>query len=225
LQRIRHLMLTGYNKNIVKFEELVRANREKRNHEGWCFIKYFLLQEQLAFVLEMLGLHSESLVQYDELDAMFSQFILNSVFGEKGSWLRTFEQSFSSFHGISINKKGMTKIRQKIVDQSVSLLEFRSYLFERQCLLLNASGKPWEIAERLLPFLFSTLREIEALRIETPAGSLACWQFTCALEVLNLCDQVQESKDIFKCSQYSAPIWNLAKDKVNFILNPTLKCF
>jgi len=35
----------------------------------------------LAFALEMLGLHDEALVQYDELDAMFTQFILNSQVG------------------------------------------------------------------------------------------------------------------------------------------------
>ncbi|XP_055640187.1 trafficking protein particle complex subunit 10 [Toxorhynchites rutilus septentrionalis] len=214
LQRIRHLMLAGYNKNIVKYEELIRSNRENRIQENWNFIDYFLLQEQLAFVLEMLGQHSEALVQYDELDALFSQFILNSVYGEKQKWLSIFDQPLYAFHGISLNATKMEETRKKIINQSVNLLEFRSYLFERQCLLLDASGTPWEIAERLLPFLFSTLREIEALKLETPEGALACWEFICALEVLNLCDKVQESKDMHKCSQYSAAIWNLAKDKL-----------
>lgn len=31
----------------------------------------------------MLGLHDEALIQYDELDAMFTQFILNSQVGSK----------------------------------------------------------------------------------------------------------------------------------------------
>jgi hypothetical protein len=37
----------------------------------------------MAFVLEMLGLYEEALVQYDELDALFTQFILNSNVGGK----------------------------------------------------------------------------------------------------------------------------------------------
>lgn len=45
-------------------------------------------------------------------------------------------------------------------------------------------------------------------------GSLACWEVICALEVLNLCDDVIETNDKYKCCQYSAPIWNLAKDKL-----------
>jgi hypothetical protein len=40
-------------------------------------------QEELAFVLEMLGLYDEALVQYDELDAVFTQFVLNSNVGGK----------------------------------------------------------------------------------------------------------------------------------------------
>ena len=36
------------------------------------------LQEELAFVLEMLEVYDEALVQYDELDALFTQFVLNS---------------------------------------------------------------------------------------------------------------------------------------------------
>uniref|UniRef100_A0A7G3AZJ4 Putative transmembrane protein n=1 Tax=Lutzomyia longipalpis TaxID=7200 RepID=A0A7G3AZJ4_LUTLO len=214
LQRIRHFMLTGYNRNITKYEELIRANREKRNHEGWSFVKYFLLQEELAFVLEMLGLYSEALIQYDELDALFSQFILNSVFGEKQKWLETFEKAINAFPGISINRKKMIAVRKKIENNTATLLDFRGYLFERQCVLLQAAGKPWEIAERLLPFLFGTIREVDALKLETLDGSMACWEFICALEVLKIYDEANETSDITKCFQYCAPIWDLAKDKL-----------
>lgn len=221
LQRIRYLMLCGYNRNILKYEELIRANREKRNHEGWNFINYFLLQEKLAFVLERLGLYSEALIQYDELDAMFSQFILNSLHlagNEKPIWLKTFEKPFISFHGInittSINDNGILENHKKIQQNTATLLEFRSYLFQRQLYLLNLIDKQWEIAERLLPFFFATLREIETLKIDTIDGSLACWQFICALEVLQLCDETVESKEDTNIFQYSAPIWNLAKDKL-----------
>lgn len=215
LQRIRLLMLNGYNRNINKYEELIRANRETRNQDGWCFVKYFLLQEELAFVLEMLGLHSEALIQYDELDAMFSQFILNSVFGEKPKWLKIFQKPFSTFHGITMNNRHMMKeVRMKIQEKSITLLEFRSYMFERQSIILNVAGKTSEIAERLLPFLFSTLRELEALKIEMVDGALDCWEFVCALEVLDVCETAIEAKDTDDIFKHSAPIWNLAKDKL-----------
>lgn len=214
LQRIRHLMLTGYNRTINKYEELIRANRETRNQDGWCFIKYFLLQEELAFVLQMLGLHSEALIQYDELDAMFSQFILNSMFGEKPKWLEVFQRPFSSFHGITMNNRYLKEVRRKIEDKTITLLEFRSYLFERQAIILKSADKTSEIAERLLPFLFSTLRELDALKIEMIDGALACWEFICGLEVLNVCEAAIESNNTSNIFKYTAPIWNLAKDKL-----------
>ena len=36
------------------------------------------LQEELAFAYEMMGLYEDALIQYDELDALFSQFVLNA---------------------------------------------------------------------------------------------------------------------------------------------------
>lgn len=214
LQRIRFLMLSGYNRNITKYEELIRANRERRNQEKWNFINYFLLQEQLAFIFEMLGLHSEALVQYDELDAMFSQFVLNSVIGDKPSWIDVFGRQYQSFQGINLDKRVMFETRKLIIGQSVSLLQFRSYLFGRQCILLNNSSRPWEIAERLLPFLFSTLREMDVLKLEMAQGALACWEFVCALEVLKVCDEAAETDESNQCFQHCAEIWNLAKDKL-----------
>jgi len=214
IQRLRHLILNGYNKNIIKYEEIIRARREERNKENWNFSKYFLLQEQLAFVLEMLGLYSDALVQYDELDAMLNLFIMNTTFGEKPKWMLTFEKPLHSFRGITMSRKDLKESRQKIIDDSVTLIEFRNYLFQRQCVLLNALNYQWEIAERLFPFLFSTIREIEALRLEVYNGSLSCWQFINCLEVLNLCDSVMGNENIIKCSQHTASIWNLAKDKL-----------
>lgn len=62
----------------------MRAQRERRNSPNWNFCDYFLLQEELAFTYEMLGVYDEALVQYDELDALFTQFVLNSnVAGKK----------------------------------------------------------------------------------------------------------------------------------------------
>ena len=63
---------------FLRFEDTMRSERERRNEGRWNFFDYFLLQEELAFAYEMLGVYDEALVQYDELDALFTQFVLNS---------------------------------------------------------------------------------------------------------------------------------------------------
>uniref|UniRef100_W8BQL7 Trafficking protein particle complex subunit 10 n=2 Tax=Ceratitis capitata TaxID=7213 RepID=W8BQL7_CERCA len=213
VQRIRFLILASYNRNIAKYEELIRSRREKRNHDGWDFRQYFFMQEDLALIFEKLELHTEALIQYDELDAMFSQFITNTGFGEKQRWLEYFRQPLSSFHGICLSRRDKFEIRNKIKEGPVSILEFRNYLFERQAHLLQQNNETPEIARRLLNFLFSTLREIELVKLDTPEGALSCWEFVCAVEVLQTCEQAMEPNGMI-CFQHCAPIWNLAKDKL-----------
>ncbi|RXG69486.1 Trafficking protein particle complex subunit 10, partial [Armadillidium vulgare] len=82
LSKMRHLIMVAYNRALNKFEEAMRSERERRTERNWSFCKYFLLQEELAQVFKMLSLYDESLVQYDELDALFTQFVLNSAAGE-----------------------------------------------------------------------------------------------------------------------------------------------
>lgn len=95
--------MAAFSRTLTKFEDTVRTQRERRNELNWNFCNYFLLQvtiiilagmfvmwktygliclqEELAFAFEMLGLYDEALVQYDELDALFTQFVLNSAVG------------------------------------------------------------------------------------------------------------------------------------------------
>lgn len=229
LNRMRSLMLVGFNRNICKYEELIRSHREKRQQEGWCYVRHFLLQEQLAVVLEMLGLHQEALVQYDELEAMFGQFVLNAARGERPPWLRQFEERpLHQFHGITMYQSRMAERRALIETGSATVLEFRSYVFERQTVLLAAANEHWEIAERFLPFVYGTLREVDVLlgggglggnvaSGNTVDGALACWQFVSACEVLALCDDAvaaDAGRDATNIFQYTAGIWNMAKERL-----------
>ena len=57
--------------------------RSSRHHKLILLTLYSWFQEELAFMFEMLGLFEDSLVQYDELDALFTQFVLNHAAGGK----------------------------------------------------------------------------------------------------------------------------------------------
>ncbi|XP_046398628.1 trafficking protein particle complex subunit 10 [Ischnura elegans] len=221
LARLRLLLLTAYNAALIRFEELVRIRRERRNEPGWSFCQYFLLQEELAFVLEMLGLYDEALVQYDELDALFTQFVLNSSVGETPSWLCSFQRPLEKWDGIWLNHSLRTSAgagendgRRLIEEGCASLLDFRGYLFSRQCALLLLTCKPWEIAQRTLPFLHNCMRESVLLEVVSPPGATACWVILCCLEILSTCEKFTDSAHVEKYSLYTAPLWAYAKDKL-----------
>lgn len=42
--KVRHFVLVAYNKALIRFEEHMREQREKRNDPEWDFCKYFILQ-------------------------------------------------------------------------------------------------------------------------------------------------------------------------------------
>lgn len=79
----------------------MRGEREKRTNSSWNFCEYFLLQEELAFTYEMLGIYDEALVQYDELDALFTQFVLNSNVTESPGWLKSLSLHSTNWSGLS----------------------------------------------------------------------------------------------------------------------------
>uniref|UniRef100_A0A8C3VHM3 Trafficking protein particle complex subunit 10 n=1 Tax=Catharus ustulatus TaxID=91951 RepID=A0A8C3VHM3_CATUS len=83
LTKLRTLLLMSFTKNLGKFEDDMRTLREKRTEPGWSFCEYFMVQEELAFVFEMLQQFEDALVQYDELDALFSQYVVNFGAGGK----------------------------------------------------------------------------------------------------------------------------------------------
>ncbi|KAF7989459.1 hypothetical protein HCN44_008133 [Aphidius gifuensis] len=220
INRIRSLILLSYDKTLSKFEEIIREQRERRNQKNWNFCNYFILQEELAFVLEMLGVYDEALVQYDELDALFTQFILNSDVGDCPEWLNTFKKQLNNWTGVKLNNGDNKKnnLRKLIPEYKASLLDFRSYLFSRQCLMLLLLNKPWEVAKRCLSFVYNTFSELRILDIKKPPGSIECWSFICALEVLQVCQSRLSNNDngqqVDLCSQHTAGLWALASDKL-----------
>ncbi|KAI5699266.1 hypothetical protein M8J75_000144 [Diaphorina citri] len=211
----RLLLLATYDKILLRLEDFIRFQRERRSEAGWNFCKYFLLQEELAFVLEMLGVYEEALVQYDELDALFTQFILNSNLGDIPSWLTNFQVPINSWQGIEIHPHSINlRLRALIQRSQCSLLDFRSYLFSRQAAILLLTLRPWELAQRTLGFLHNCLNELNILEIPRSPGSVACWVFLCCLEVLHTCDKFQDTSQVEACSQYTAGLWAYTRDKL-----------
>ncbi|XP_076298167.1 SIDL trafficking protein particle complex subunit 10 isoform X1 [Lasioglossum baleicum] len=218
INRIRQLMLIAYDKTLSAFEDVVREQRENRNHPTWNFCHYFLLQEELAFVLHMLGLYDEALVQYDELDALFTQFVLNSNVGDTPHWLNLFQSPLNNWEGVNLSNGTNHHLRYLLAECKASLLDLRSYLFSRQCAMLLAFNKPWEVAERCLSFVHNTLGELRILEVQRPEGSIECWSFLCALEVLQACQlsiyNTDNNQQLDLCSLHTASLWALARDKL-----------
>ncbi|XP_066249136.1 trafficking protein particle complex subunit 10 isoform X1 [Euwallacea similis] len=204
--RVRHLLLVAYARAITRLEDHVRQQRERRNEPGWNFMKYFLLQEELAQVLEMLGLSDEALVQYDELDALFSQFVANCITCNNSKWLSQFQHPLEKWQGL--------RLASTVLEEGPSLLEFRAYIFARQAQMLLLVNKVWEMASRCLPFLHTCVRELTVLEITAPPGAVWCWLFLAGLEVLQICDKFNQADQVEEYSLHTAALWEYTSQKL-----------
>ncbi|XP_020851560.1 trafficking protein particle complex subunit 10 isoform X4 [Phascolarctos cinereus] len=214
LTKLRTLLLMSFTKNLGKFEDDMRTLREKRTEPGWSFCDYFMVQEELAFVFEMLQQFEDALVQYDELDALFSQYVVNFGAGDGANWLTFFCQSVKSWNGLILRKPIDMEKRELIQSQEATLLDLRSYLFSRQCTLLIFLQRPWEVSQRALELLHNCVQELKLLEVSVPPGALDCWVFLSCLEVLQriegCCDRAQIDSNI----SHTVGLWSYATEKL-----------
>ncbi|XP_020782651.1 trafficking protein particle complex subunit 10 [Boleophthalmus pectinirostris] len=214
LLKLRTLLLMSFTKNLGRFEDDMRTLREKRTQPGWSFCDYFMVQEELAFVFEMLQQFEDALVQYDELDALFTQYVLNFGAGDTANWLGSFCAPVKCWNGLLLRRPIDMEKRDLIQKGEASLLDLRSYLFSRQCTLLIFLQRPWEVTQRALELLHNCVQELRLLEVSVLEGALDCWVFLSCLEVLHriegCCDPAQLAAN---CS-HTVGLWAYATDKL-----------
>ncbi|XP_064413277.1 trafficking protein particle complex subunit 10 isoform X2 [Latimeria chalumnae] len=214
LTKLRTLLLMSFTKNLGKFEDDMRTLREKRTEPSWSFCEYFMVQEELAFVFEMLQQYEDALVQYDELDALFSQYVVNFGAGDGANWLMSFCQEVRSWNGLVLRKPIDMEKRELIQKNEATLLDLRSYLFSRQCTLLLFLQRPWEVSQRALQLLHNCVQELKLLEVSVPPGALDCWVFLSCLEVLQRIEVCCERALIEANFSHTVGLWSYATEKL-----------
>jgi hypothetical protein len=216
VKKFRNLIIASFSKQLELFEEQLRVQREMRTGKNWSLASYFSMQEELAFAFEFLTLFDEALVQYDFLDALFTDYI--SSLGLDGKHDPLYEQwtTFTSWPGLCLdmNCEHSDNLRKKIVNKQASLLDFKNYLFAKRCDLMFMQNQPWRVAAATSAFLQNCVREHEILKIDVQPGALACWSFISALEVLQKCECYSCTSTMENYSFYTVDIWNIARRKL-----------
>eukprot|EP00061_Rhincodon_typus_P014522 g41589.t1 len=111
----------------------VRGERFKRSLRGniflqkvvrvWNVLPEEVVEEELAFVFEMLQQFEDALVQYDELDALFTQYVVNYGAGDGANWLTSFCQPVRSWNGLVLRKPIDMEKRELIQKNKATLLD------------------------------------------------------------------------------------------------------
>lgn len=75
--KIRHFILVAYNKALIKFEDYMREQREKRNDPEWDFCKYFIIQVSFYSIYEDLSQYYNTM--NEKIALIYSVIILSNM--------------------------------------------------------------------------------------------------------------------------------------------------
>lgn len=188
IDKIKDGVLTSYTNQLIQFDEDSRRLDLVRLLPGWnycqyfllkvCFSKFELFKEGLASAHELMTLYDDSLAIYVNMFTLaftrrmslsiisFKQFrVIQYKFCSREietgvPWFGTFggtEQDDSTADLVNISRK---PYREKFQTNTLTLFDFRIYLFTRQIQLLYKSNRPLQICHRAKKFIIDFAQTI-----------------------------------------------------------------
>lgn len=145
-----------------------------------------------------MGLFDEALMQYDELEALFHQTLAgNSLCPwywrgvEQGApWFPAFggcDPQDDSADILNIKKKAY---RELIVQNNITIFDFRVYLFARQCHLLFRTHQPVAICQRAFQFITAFGQNLLDYQVSFVPFFTQSWIYSACMNVIAHADEL-----------------------------------
>ncbi|KAH8547567.1 trafficking protein particle complex subunit 10 [Umbelopsis sp. PMI_123] len=204
INKMKDGIMMSFDAQVQQYQDDTRRLDLQRQMPGWNYCTFFILKEGLAHTFETMTLYEEALIQYDELEASFFQVLRDKAlawFGHVGGT----SPGDDSSNVLDFKKK---PYRELINKNTISVFDFRSYLFARQCFLLLKLQRPIETYARAQLFISNmtvTLKEND-MPVE---DYLESWIFSACTNIVNECEPVANHIGI--SNPEILPIYNAAK--------------
>ena len=193
-----------------KYETLLSMTREDQDKPLWNFFHYFLMQEQLCFAYEHMGMYQAALLAYDELDVMLHYLIIKIALNKvkKSRWFQTLQQCCE---GVLLDYPHIVLSLDQSHDSSLenrtcSLFKLRSVIFERQATLLFILGQAWDVGQRALKLLKDLGEESHSMHLQLPVGSLDAWSYLMCKNVLDVILDQLSNNPVNPLKQFSVEL-------------------
>lgn len=184
--KIGELVLNCCSSQIFQYSEEARKIDQQRLVPGWNFLQFFLQKEAIALTFEMLGLYQDALYQYDELEIAFFQTL-----EEQGApWFRKFGATGVNDDIPNVFSGDDQKTRASMVDSTITIFDFRMYLFHRQCMLLDNMRYPLEILKRTLVFTPIFARTLSDYQQSLKYCFQESWIFGMVTHIVRHCNEL-----------------------------------
>ncbi|KAG0366908.1 hypothetical protein BC939DRAFT_466538 [Gamsiella multidivaricata] len=184
-EKVKEGIVASFDQNVMTFEEDIRRLDSQRQMPGWNYCTFFILKEGLTNAYEMMNLHEEALMQYDELEASFFQILRDNALAWYGKF-GGMQEGDDDANLLDLDRK---PYRDLIMQNTISVFDFRTYLFGRQCNLLFRLRRPIEICHRALLFIPSFARTVREHVLNLTENFLESWIYSACMSIVNECDE------------------------------------
>ncbi|GAA5838208.1 hypothetical protein JCM5353_006041 [Sporobolomyces roseus] len=183
--KMKEGIISTFDSNVTLYEENVRKADSQRQLEGWHFLPFFLQKESLAESFEAMTLYEEALIQYDELEASFFQNLKE----HRISWINNVGGLAIGDDALPLLSTSNKPYRKLIESGTISVFDFRIYLFAIQAEMLFSLRRTVEVARRGSYFVSTfarTLREHQSLLGQNFVES---WTYSACLDIVETCEK------------------------------------
>ncbi|KAJ1730880.1 hypothetical protein LPJ72_004247, partial [Coemansia sp. Benny D160-2] len=205
---------------VGSMAEEIRHLDSNRMMPGWNYCKFFIVKEGLVTTYRLMGLHAEALAQYDELEAVYFE-LLNS---HRLSWFSKFGggQPGDDFTDLLDDKR--KPYHKQMAENSITVFDFRIYLFGRQCHLLIDMGDYKELIVRAQRFVSSFSQSMREPGTGLSLSFVASWTYSICQNIVEICEGFQVTQTPVDRSQSRnaatvATTRMLAASKAEFLTN------
>ncbi|KAI8636445.1 Cullin family-domain-containing protein [Parasitella parasitica] len=156
---------------VLQIQEDTRRLDMQRHMPGWNYCTFFILKEGLAQAFEIMTLHEDALIQYDELEASFFQVLRDKALAWFGHFGGT-DPGDDSGNILDFKRKNYRDLINKNI---ISVFDFRSYLFARQCRMLLKLQRVIEVTARAQLFITNFIPSIRENEEHLPENFVESW--------------------------------------------------
>ncbi|WVQ93773.1 hypothetical protein IAU59_000851 [Kwoniella sp. CBS 9459] len=187
INKLKESLVTAFDSAVIEREEEVKRGESQRLNVGWNFCTWFLLKESLAQSFESVNLPEDSLIIYEELEASFFQVLKE----QNLSWfgIEKLGANHAGDDSLPILDTTVKPYREMMKNSTISIFDFRIYLFARQGVLLGKLGRITEVAKRGQWFVASLTRRLREAEASLAEHFIESWTYTACMDIVTKCDQ------------------------------------
>ncbi|KAG8828096.1 hypothetical protein FRC17_007623 [Serendipita sp. 399] len=185
ISKLKEGITSSFESAVAARQEEIAKSESQQQVPGWNFCTYFILKESLATSFEGIGLLEEALQHYQELEASFFQALREKNL----PWFGNVGGTAPGDDSRSLLDILQKPYRELILNNTITLFDFRIYLFACQMILLAKQERLLDVITQSQYFIISFARSLRENERSFTTFFLESWIYSASLNIIEQCDE------------------------------------